>query len=135
MKRALVGVGGLVCCGVLGWAYHVQSAARQELLGIRAALAPGMTRADAVGAIRQRTKLTRLVPGGAEDPNAFVTEGGSPGAWVLSVSFGNGHVVAVRVGTEDSLFQRPTGAPPDLVWGTEPSGSPWRPEPTPLQRR
>ena len=135
LKRPAIVVLVLLCGGIVGWIYHSERGTRLELLSIRAALAPGMTRVEALRVVRARTKLTRLAPGESEEPTLFVTEGSAPSDWVLSISFNAERIVAVRVGTEDSLLERPSGAPPDLVWGPEPGGSPWRPEPTPLQRR
>jgi hypothetical protein len=61
----------------------------------------------------------------SSSPLLTVVEGGSSVDWVLCISVHHDRVAAVRIGTQDSIFESPRGAPPDLIWGEEDPQSPW----------
>ena len=125
MKRALIASLGALALAGLVWSASVPSAARKELLAIRSSITPGMERATVLRLFAEKAKHATIAGGTGESSIEVVSEGGSPVQWALVVSFQSDRAVAVRIGTQDSLFEHPTDAPPHLVWGPDPPDSPW----------
>jgi hypothetical protein len=90
---------------------------RQELLAIRAAITPGMTREEVARVIRAHVQRTLFRYENEDGPLLCVHEADYFRAWILSVSFNKGRAVAVHIGDGDNIFLAPRGAPPALVWG------------------
>ena len=120
MKRILLVVASLAVAALLArwvaWANDTY-VRRQELLAIRAAITPGMTREDVVAVIRAQVRRTQVRHENENGPLLCVHEADYFRAWILSVSFNKGRAVAVHIGDGDNIFLAPRGAPPALVWG------------------
>jgi hypothetical protein len=128
MKR-LVPIASLAVVAVLaGWVAwgnytHVR---REELLAIRTAITPGMSRENAVRVIKSHVRRTLFQDDDEGVPLLCVQEAGYLGAWILSISFNNGRAVAVHIGDYDDVYRAPAGAPPALIWGPEEQSRPPR---------
>jgi len=119
MKRILLVASLAVAAFLVGWiawANYTRHVRREELLAIRAAITPGMSREDAVRVIRAHVRRTMFQDNNEKVPLLCVDEAEYLGAWILSIRFDNGRAVAVHIGNYDNLYQAPRGAPPALVW-------------------
>jgi len=127
MKRSLLVASLAVGASLVGWIAWAQytDVRRQELLAIRAAVTPGMSREEVVRVIRAHVKRAKFQDDNGKVPLLCVMEADYLGAWILSISLSDGRAVAVHIGNYDDVYRPPHGAPPALVWGSaeEPSAS------------
>ena len=120
MKRTLLVAslvfGAVVAGWWISWA-HYTHVRREELLAVRAAITPGMSREEVVRVIRKHVRRTLFLDDNDKVPLLCVQEADYLGAWILSIRFKSGRAVAVHIGDYDNIYRAPGGAPPALVWG------------------
>ena len=101
--------------GWIAWESHKRQLRREELMALRAAIHPGMSREDVVRIIKAHVRRT-VFQDDEQGPLLCVAEAKYLGAWILTIRLKNGRAGAVYFGDYDNIFRAPRGAPGPLVW-------------------
>jgi hypothetical protein len=97
------------------------------MVRVRAEIRQGMKPAD-IAAVFAHANPKHLNPPKVSSSVVVISQAVPEGLakeWVLWVSLRQGEVAAVRIRTNDSPGERPSGAPADIVWSDEDRDTPF----------